>query len=141
MILDLSDNVDHMKAKVYFEKLLHEQCAVEIKKIHKKRTNKQNRYLHALFVLYGGEWGLSLDEAKTVVKRELKYTYQKHGQWFLRKTSEMNTKELTEFIEKFRNMAAAQGFYLPSAEEMNENYVEMMKEVARIESMQSKYSY
>jgi len=141
MILDLSDNVDHMKAKVYFEKLLKEQSAIELKKIHNRRTNQQNRYLHALFALYAGEWGLTTDECKTVVKRELGYVYEKHGQKFLEHTSGMDTKKLTGFIDRFRNMSASQGLYLPTAEEFSENYVTMMKEVAKIESMQTKYGY
>ena len=141
MILDLKISADLNKAEVYFAKLVKDQSSIELKKIHQRRTNKQNRYIHALFCLYGGEWGLTIDETKTIVKRELGYVYEKHGQKFLEHTSEMDTKKLTEFIDRFRNMSASQGVYLPTADEFSENYVEMMKEVEKIESMQKKYGY
>ncbi len=139
MILDLSIPEDCVKAHGYFDKLIKAGDAIELKKIHKNRTNKQNRYVHALFTLYGGEWGLTMEETKTVVKRELGYIYEKNGQKFLMHTSQMDTKELTEFIDRFRNMSADQGLYLPSADEFNDNYVELMKEIERIEVTQKRY--
>lgn len=141
MILDLRLNTDCLKAESYLAKLIKAGNAIELKKIPKKRTNKQNRYVHALFTLYGGEWGLTMDETKTVVKRELGYIYEKHGQKFLMHTSQMDTKKLTEFIDRFRNMSASQGLYLPSADEFNENYVEIMKVVEYVEATQKRYGY
>ena len=74
---------------------------VNLTPVHKKRTNQQNRYLHLAFGLFGIETGLTTEEAKITVKRELNYTYVKDGHTFLRKTSEMDTKELTDFIDCF----------------------------------------
>lgn len=141
MFLNLSIQADCAKAEVYFAKLLKDQSKIELKKIHKPRTHKQNRYLHVLFTLYGGEWGLSMDETKIIIKRELGYVYEKHGQMFVEHTSDMDTKRLSEFIDRFRNMSASQGLYLPTADEYGENYFELMKEVDRIESLQKSYSY
>ena len=85
-----------------------------------------------IFTLFGLEQGYSVDEAKVIVKRELKYTYINNGVTFLKKTSEMNTKQLTEFIDKFRNWSVKEhNIYLPapneSLEEL-ENYIESQKQ-------------
>ena len=141
MILDLSIQTDVNKAQVYLDKLVSDQSGIELKKIHKLRTNKQNRYVHALFTLFGGEFGYNPDEAKVVVKRRLGYVYDKNGEEFLVKTSAMDTKELTTFIDRFRNFSSSEGCYLPSADEMNENYIEIMKQVEYIEATQKRYSY
>ena len=139
MILDLY-KADHRKrAEVYFAKLI-EQCAkIELKKIPARRTLSQNAYLHVLFALWGAEYGYSVDESKIVVKRALNYTYEKNGQVFLIHTSEMNTGELTDFINRYRNWSAAEGLYLPSADEIGDNYADYAFEIDRAEVMQKRY--
>ena len=139
MLLDLSIPEELIRAQDYFEKLVDFGAKIELKRIPEKRTVKQNSYLHALFALFGGEIGLTTEESKTLVKRELGYIYEKNGLKFLRKTSEMDTQELTEFIDKFRNYSSKNGFYLPSADEFNENYFDMMKQVEYIEATQRRY--
>jgi len=139
MILNLSIQADRHKAQVYFDKLLSDESPIELKKIHRGRSISQNRYLHALFALFGGECGYTIEEAKIVVKRALGYVYEKESHQFLMHTSRMTTKELSEFIDRFRNLSAQQGYYLPSADEMNENYVEIMKQVEYIEATQKRY--
>ena len=133
MILDLSIKADCNKAQVYLDKLMVDKSPVELKKIHKRRTNKQNRYVHALFAIFGGEFGWCIEEVKIVVKRHLGYTYVKNGQTFLERTSEMDTKQLTKFIDEFRTFSAHQGCYLPSADEFDTNYIEIMKQVSYYE--------
>lgn len=139
MLLDLSYQSDCLKAEVYLKKLIKNQSKVEMVKISPKRTSNQNRYLHAILTLYGGHFGLTTEEAKTSVKRILGYKYQKNGEWFLEHTSEMDTKRLTEFIDRFRNHSAHEGFYLPTSLEFSENYVKMMTEVRFIESQMKRY--
>lgn len=138
MILDL--NIESEKARVYFDKLLTDKCKIELKKIPKKRTLKQNRYVHVLFTLWGSEYGYSIDEAKLVVKKLLGYMYQKQDQIFPKQTSKMDTRELTEFIDKFRNFSSSQGYYLPSADEVGDNWGYYAKEIERAEIMQSRYA-
>jgi hypothetical protein len=141
VILDLSISDDRQRGETYFAKLVSDGSQIELKKIHKARTNQQNRYLHALFAFFGGHFGYSTDETKVIIKRALGCLYVKNGQMFLEHTSEMDTKKLTEFIDRFRNYSADQGCYLPTALEFDENYVKMMQRVAEIESLQAKYSY
>ena len=141
MNLDFTNEADVKKAQVYLDKLITDQSKAEIIKINKKRTNSQNRYVHALFTIFGGAFGYNPDEAKTIVKRDLKYTYEKQGEVFLVQTRSMDTKELTDFIEKFRNYSAHNGCYLPTPEEFSENYIELMRQVETIESQQIRHSY
>lgn len=141
MILDLKISHDLNKAEVYFAKLVKHGSKIELKKIPERRTLNQNSYVHKLFTLYGGHFGWSPSEAKAVVKRLLGYVYKRDDEWFLMHTSEMDTRELTTFIDRFRNHSASEGYYLPSPDEFSENYVEMMKQVESIESQQKRYTY
>ena len=141
MILDLSIAPDKKKAEMYFSKLLDDGSKIELKKIAKKRTLNQNSYLHAILTLYATEWGWTLEEAKTYVKRKLGYIYRKSGEEFLTGTSGMNTKELTEFIDRFRNLSASQGFYVPSSDEMGQNWEYFAKEIERAKQIEKRYSY
>jgi len=122
MIYDLSKDIDKERATAKFTYLLKNGKKADIKEVRNKRTIKQNAYLHVLFTLFGIEVGLTIDESKTYIKRELKFFYEKQDMIFLKKTSECNTKELTDFIEKFRNLSSKQGIYLPTADEYTYNY-------------------
>ena len=141
MLLNLKSDTDRIKAEVYFNKLIEDRAQIEIKRISKKRTNSQNRYVHALFQLFASQFGWTLEEAKSFIKFELGYTYSKNDFIFLAKTSEMDTKSLSIFIDKFRNYSSAQGLYLPTADEFNENYFDYAKEIERAEVMENRYSY
>ena len=141
MILDLNIPPDKKKAEMYFSKLLEDGAKIELKKIAKRRTLNQNSYLHAVLTLYATEWGWTMEEAKTYIKRTLGYTYVKNGELFLTSTSGMNTKELTEFIDRFRNLSASQGFYVPSSDEIGQNWEYFAREIERSEVLQNKYNY
>jgi len=140
LILDLHKEDHRKRAQVYFDKLMEQHAKMEIKKIPQRRTLSQNAYLHVLFSLWGNEYGYSIDESKIVVKRALKYTYERNGETFLKHTSGMDTKELSEFVDRFRNWSVAEGFYLPSADEIGENYADYAYEIDRAERNQKRYS-
>ena len=131
MKYDLSKSYDRQKAREYLSKLIESESKVELKKIHPKRSLSQNSYLHVLFNLWGSEFGYTIDEAKDTVKDALGYTDEAAKGNLLnqiipfsrvsvhrKKTSEMDSKELTIFIDKFRDWSADTcGLYLPSSEE------------------------
>ena len=125
MKYNLSNEFEKKKASKYFNKLLENKCKVEIKKILPKRTNKQNRYLHKMFQLFGVELGYTLEEAKASVKRRLKFYYEKNGEKFLRSTADTDTKEMTKFIDDFRALAFDLDCYLPDPEEYFKNECEI----------------
>ncbi len=141
MKLNLSKSDEANKAEVYFAKLLSDGSKIELKKISPPRTIKMNSYVHVLFQLWGNHFGYSLDEAKQVVKRSLSYYYQKNNTLFLRKTSEMNSRDLSEFIDRFRNWSASEGCYLPTSEEYLLRHFDYSQEIERAEIIEKRYSY
>ena len=141
MILDLSISHDRERAEVYLAQLIKSESKIELKRVPKKRTLRQNSYVHKLFTLAGAHFGYTTDEMKIVVKRILGYIYSKEGQEFYSHTSEMNTKELTIFIDRFRNWSASEGCYLPSSDEMGHSWDYWAKEIEQAEAMGKRYGY
>jgi len=129
---DLSKEVDRISVQVRLNKLKDTGAIVELKALKPQRTIQQNKYLHVLFSLFGIEFGYTLDEAKTLLKRECSFmTYEKNGKKFLRHTSKMQTDELTKFIDWFRTYSAQQGLYLLTSEEYKYNSVSIDNEINR----------
>ena len=140
MKYDLSKSYDQQKAKEYLSKLTESGSKANLTKIHPKRSTDQNSYLHVLFSLWGKEFGYTRDETKQTVKVSLNYTYNKvgtnkdgkHMDTFVVKTSKMDSKELTIFIEKFRDWSAMTcDFYLPSPAEYIEEQIYFDNEIEK----------
>lgn len=131
MIFDFSNSIDYTKAINYISQLKQGGKVVEIKEKRKKRTIKQNAYLHVLITLYAIELGYTLEEAKTHLKRSCSFMlYEKNDEKFLKKTSNLNTQELKEFIDWVRNYAGTHGVYLPTSEEYLVNQMIYDKEIS-----------
>lgn len=110
--------------------LIHEGVKVELTKTRAKRTVQQNKYLHIVFNLWAINYGDTLLEAKTDLKRNYGLTYTKNGKKYLGETSKMNTKELTTFIDWIRNKASKEAqFYIPTSEEYLINQFNIDKEI------------
>lgn len=125
MIYDLSKYEDLQKATYNFTKLKESKAIILLQVKSKKRTIKQNAYLHVIITLY------AIEEAKTLIKREcwlMRYT--KNGNVFLKRTRDLNTIELTAFIDWLRYWSAKQGCYLPTPEEYLKNQIEIDKSIA-----------
>lgn len=100
---------------------------VEIKKKHLKRSKSQNSYLHVCLGYYASEFGYSLDEVKQdIFKRQINSDIfeverkNKRGQTVkrLRSSTDLDTKEMTTAIERFRNWSSAvAGLYIPAPNE------------------------
>ena len=117
MKLDLSNEYDKAKAQTRLKVLTDKGAKIELKEIRNKRSLKQNSYLHVCVSLFAIELGYNLDESKTLLKRECPFMrYEKNGQTFLKRTREMDSKELTEFIDWIRNYAGINGVDIPSPE-------------------------
>jgi hypothetical protein len=128
MILKLPEQLE--KFNFYVEKLRKHKGSVRIDKINKKRTIRQNAFLHVLIQLFAIETGYTLDEAKTLLKRKSEcMVYTKQGERFLKRTRDLDTKELSEFIEWIRNFAGANGFYLPNADEYLRDWERIDQEI------------
>ena len=119
MIHDLSTKFGTQKARESFDRLCNEGRVIELKRVFNKRTLSQNSYLHAVITLYAIHLGYSLDEAKQLIKRHCDFmNYYKDGEMYLRKTSSLNTKECSEFIDWIRTRASQEDCYIQSADEM-----------------------
>ena len=125
MKLDLSKDFDLGKFKAYSEKLIKTNAKIELKKIQNKRSIDQNSYLHLCISFFCNESGYTLEEGKTVLKREFGgfMIYEKDGNKFLRSSADLDTLEMTEFIEWIRNIACYEnlGVYVPTPQEYIEN--------------------
>lgn len=130
MLLDLSNNTDVKKAETYFSKLVETKERIELKKIIKGRSLNLNSYLHVCITLFAIEYGYTLDEAKTLLKRQCSFmTYEKEGFKFLKKTSKLDNAECSKFVEWIRNYASQQGLYIPDAEEYKLNQFNIDKQI------------
>ena len=133
MIYNPSNEFELQKAKKRFDWLISKNKKFELKEVRKRRTFKQNRYLHLILGLFSVELGYTLEESKIIYKRlnpEI-YKYTKNDQVFLRSSAKLNTKELSITIDKFRNYSNSElGIYLPEANEtayLNELEEELKK--------------
>lgn len=130
MIYDLSKDIEIQKSQTYFDYLKKKGCVIELKEKRKKRSINQNSYLHVLFSLFGIKFGFTIDEAKELIKFKLGYVYTKKGNDFFQKTSKMDSKELTIFIERFRNYSSSLGLYLPSSDEYLFGFADYDRQIA-----------
>lgn len=130
MKLDLKKDFEANKAKTYFNTLLNKQSNIELKEIKNKRSVKHNAYLHVCITLFAIEFGYTLQEAKTLLKRECEFMrYKKNKTVFLKETKKMLSDELSKFIEWIRNYSSSKGCYIPSSDEYITNRFDIDKEI------------
>jgi hypothetical protein len=135
MKLDLSKSFDLNKATLYFEKLKEKNAKIELKEFRQSRSLSQNSYLHVCFTILSDATGYTIEEIKTITKREYGsfMVYEVKGNKFLRSTSTLNTLEMTSFIEWLRHFANDQlGAYIPTSEEYLQSEFEISKQLEHI---------
>ncbi len=132
MKLDLSKDIDKQRATTYLGKLMDQGAKIELKKVNSNRSLSQNAYLHACFGYIAQATGYTIEEAKTKMKREFGsfMIYQVNGDKFLRSTAELDTSEMTQFIDWLRNFSSEEiGVYLMTPDEYQQNRFEVEKEL------------
>jgi len=129
MKYNLKEQIDLSKAMTRFEALAEKGAKIELKEIRPTRSLPQNAYLHVCLSLYGIHFGYTLNEAKTNLKRNYGLVYEKGGKKYLRSTANLDSKELTEFIEYIRDVAGANGCYIPDAESYLQNKFSIDREI------------
>ena len=120
MKYNLANQDELDKAFAYLQQLIERDAEVEIKRVQRNRTLNQNNYYHLLLGIFGLETGFSIQEAKTLHKRQVSpqiFVYEKNGQMFLKSSADLDTKELSDSIEQLKKYAAEQGVHLPDANE------------------------
>lgn len=132
MKYDLNNPLDEKSFDVRADYLKSKKKIVELKATRESRSIKQNSYLHVVITLYAIEFGNTLNEAKTDLKRACPFmTYEKNGKKYLVETSKQNSKELTDFIDWIRNYAAQNGCNIPTSEEYLQNRHRIDNEIER----------
>ena len=120
MNYDLSNPIELKTATARFDFLVAKQKRISLTEKRKKRTFRQNRYLHLLLGWFAVETGYTLAEAKYIYKLQSKeiFVYSKKGINFIRSSADLDTKKMTISIERFRNYSSTTaGIYLPDANE------------------------
>lgn len=140
MIFDTKNEYDKAESKEYYKKLVDKGAVIEILEKRMNRTLSQNSYLHLILGFFACEYGSSLDEVKIdffkrICNKDLfeERITNKFGKEVvrLRSSRDLDTKEMTDAIERFRNWSSSvAGIYLPSPNE-KEYLVYLAKEVER----------
>ena len=130
MLLDLSITEDYKKAQLYFDAMIKSKFKIELRRILPKRSLDLNSYLHVCISLFAIEYGYTLEESKTLLKRKCSFmVYKKNGLKFLKKTSKLDNLECSKFVEFVRNYAGLQGLYIPTSEEYLSNNFNIDKQI------------
>ena len=117
------------KARTNLEYLISKQKVIDQTAVREKRSISQNSYLHLIVAIFALEYG----ELASYVKKEFfkikcnpeifktEYVNKKTGEVRddLRSSSDLDTKEMTICIDRFRDYASKEaGIYLPEPNDM-----------------------
>lgn len=123
MKYNLSKELDAQNLRSKIEYHLAKKNTIELKKVVNKRSNPQNRYLHLILTVFAINTGYTVSESKKMYKSKYNpdiYIYEKKGTKFLRSSADLDTKEMTVSIDRFRNFVSQEfGVYIPSPDEHN----------------------
>ena len=137
MKYNLTKAIDKQRFTQRSSELCEKGEFVELRKISPVRTSSQNRYLHLLFGWFAISYGERMDYVKQVifkrwVNEEIfltehvnKITGEIRKDW--RSTADLDSKEMTLAIERFRDYAVKESIpsvYLPAP-----NETEYLKEI------------
>jgi len=92
---------------------------IQIKKYRKGRTPNQGKYLFGVVYRYlGHEIGYSVEECHQLMKTRF-LSYQNGVHKFTRSTTDLDTAEMTEYIDQIRTFALEEfSCYIPEANEV-----------------------
>jgi hypothetical protein len=123
MKYDLSKPMELNRFKARLTMLEKSKKVIELKEVKPIRSLSQNAYLHVCIALFGIEFGYHLEDAKQLLKRSCSFMHYLDAESNMHtvKTRELDTKQLTDFIDYIRTFSSMQGCYIPSPEEYIEN--------------------
>lgn len=126
MIYDLSNALHLESFKLRCNALVKKRVIVELTERKPRRTSQQNRYLYVIIGLLASELGETTEYVKEQYFKRLCnpeiFIRTKEDQFrgnieIVRSTSDLDTAEMSTAIDRFRNWAATEGYYLPSPED------------------------
>jgi len=127
-VYNLSAEYDRNAFNQRCEALMNAGDVIRLERVPKPPTGNQNRFYWALIGIISDATGFSTDEAHTVCKREAGLYYTKEANRkhkFLRSTADLDTKEMSDYIEKVREIGTAIGCYMPTADEYVQNWAKI----------------
>lgn len=143
MIFDTSIPTIRKKAINRIKHLLDKKAKIEVLEKKNNRTYSQNNYLHLILGYFAIEYGETREYVKQIIFKQwvnehifkTEFINKKTGEvreaW--RSTTALNTKEMSEATERFRNYSVKNlGLYLPEPKDLVhleeiENYIEENK--------------
>lgn len=127
MIYNLSSPLDKANFLLRAKKLADSGVIVDLTEKKPRRSLPQNKYLHVILAYFGTQTGNTLEWVKQQYYKKLVnpdlFIREKEDKYLgrikvLRSSADLDTAEMTESIEKFRNWTAQEaGIYIPSADE------------------------
>lgn len=133
MIYDTSQELQVNKLLSRLDALLSKKCIIELTEKKNNRTISQNSYLHVCISLFAMTYGTSLFGAKVFLKEQCGFmTVLKKGKKDYRSTTDLDTLEMTKFIDWIRNYSAIElGLYIPTADEYKLNKFAIDSEIEK----------
>lgn len=125
MTYDFTIELDRLKADVRWEALKRKGATVDLTE-KKTRTLNQNSYVHLIIGVVAMETGNTIEYTKEKYFKRLVnpdlFVRSKEDRFigkteYLRSSAELTKEEMTQAIDKFRNWAATEGWYLPSPDD------------------------
>lgn len=127
MVYDTSNPLDNANFLLRAKKLAESGKIVELTEKKPRRSLPQNKYLHVILAYFGTQTGNTLEWVKQQYYKKLVnpdlFIREKEDKFLgrikvLRSSADIDTAEMTESIERFRNWSAQEaGIYIPSADE------------------------
>ena len=126
MLYDLKHSYQAKQAIARLKQLIVKGARIELTERTGKRTYKQNRYLHLLLTKFAIEYFDTVEYVKQEIFKRIvnpeifcmEVTNLKGKRTALRSSSDLDTKELTIAIERFRDYSSVElGLYLPEPNE------------------------
>jgi hypothetical protein len=130
-VYNLMADYDRKAIMATVENAIKECSVVRFERIPKPRTGNQNRYYRALVTILSDYTGFLADEVHDLCLRYFAPKYKREinqkEHELTKKTRDMDTAEMAEYITKVRQMGDRIGCYLPTAEEYLINWQELEK--------------
>ncbi len=117
MNADLSSAFDRCVAREWLEDKVARGKRVTMTVHRDKKTIPQLRYYRKVLAIYGGRFGSSPDDSAKELKLMFGLACIKGGEFLSVSVADMDTKQLSEFIEKIRRHSMEQGKYIETSEE------------------------
>lgn len=130
MLLDLSLEFDRDLFEKRSKHILDKRLKIEMTVKRELKSLSQLKYLYVCLNMYAVYVGETLERVKVDLKLECPFMHEDYrGYVYLISSAELDTKQMTNFIEWIRNNAAMKGVFIPSPEEYRRNWIEYEKEI------------